>query len=567
MLWGHTNLRVQGSEPEGLSHDRRQNFPAVQVTSNEKRRHLGLIPKFQPVSSRYPDPRKYSYFPRRQEQKTPQGQWGLSPDGDVCLSPNIELGSLTPAGQGSRRNLAVHCLPDFTQQVQQKQENLKSKVLSFWGQVNNFQGGNSAHDFPRTKTWATSEREGPQWSIGWGAKDFPSPVLGELLPNRPNVLREPTEKASRNLLQQSTTAFPSLRPSSSVCRYYPPCCTICSASPEVWSKNRQTVKLKPALISSCSDDTSGPQKRFHPFRVRFADESPKDMALRYWERNYEVQRSLLKSPVPYKSPEVIPGKLGIWMEKIPRNGLQQTNLWRDEFIRPGRMDSIPMSFQDLPTDNLKKSPTYSSLHNSPLANLDFSGTRTFQDQGTDPLKKNPTYSSLHIGTSNGVDFSGTRTFQDQGTDPLKKNPIYNSLHTSTSNSIDFSGTRSFQDLPADSPKKSPTFGNLYNSTLANIDFSNSRPFQDLCIDPAKHTSLYTTPVINTDRPRSRTLNTGVSSLNENSPSLWAPRMDTFVPHLMSSNRKGGQTGPYQFFPPLTPLRTQSTNQGSSESPR
>ncbi|XP_051836120.1 uncharacterized protein C9orf50 homolog isoform X2 [Antechinus flavipes] len=534
MLWGHTNLRVQGSEPEGLSHDRRQNFPAVQVTSNEKRRHLGLIPKFQPVSSRYPDPRKYSYFPRRQEQKTPQGQWGLSPDGDVCLSPNIELGSLTPAGQGSRRNLAVHCLPDFTQQVQQKQENLKSKVLSFWGQVNNFQGGNSAHDFPRTKTWATSEREGPQWSIGWGAKDFPSPVLGELLPNRPNVLREPTEKASRNLLQQSTTAFPSLRPSSSVCRYYPPCCTICSASPEVWSKNRQTVKLKPALISSCSDDTSGPQKRFHPFRVRFADESPKDMALRYWERNYEVQRSLLKSPVPYKSPEVIPGKLGIWMEKIPRNGLQQTNLWRDEFIRPGRMDSIPMSFQDLPTDNLKKSPTYSSLHNSPLANLDFSGTRTFQDQGTDPLKKNPTYSSLHIGTSNGVDFSGTRTFQDQGTDPLKKNPIYNSLHTSTSNSIDFSGTR---------------------------------PFQDLCIDPAKHTSLYTTPVINTDRPRSRTLNTGVSSLNENSPSLWAPRMDTFVPHLMSSNRKGGQTGPYQFFPPLTPLRTQSTNQGSSESPR
>ncbi|XP_031810656.1 uncharacterized protein C9orf50 homolog isoform X3 [Sarcophilus harrisii] len=409
---------------------------------------------------------------------------------------------------------------------------------------------------PPHRIFSGPHLEGPE---GWKVV---STIEGEA---RPNVLREPTEKASRNLLQQSTSAFPSLRPSSSVCRYYPPCCSICSASPEVWDlvktllqyklsmrslnanantstmaknskvpKNRQTVKLKPALISSCSDDTSGPQKRFHPFRVRFADESPKDMALRYWERNYDVQRSLLKSPVPYKSPEVIPGKLGIWMEKIPRNGLQQTNLWRDEFIRPGRMDNIPMSLQELPTDNLKKSPTYSSLHTSPLAILDFSGTRTFQDQGTDPLKKNP---------------------------------IYNSLHTSTSNNIDFSGTRSFQDLPADSPKKSPTFGNLYNSTLANIDFSNSRPFQDLCIDPAKHTSLYTTPVINTDRPRSRTLNTGVSSLNENSPSLWAPRMDTFVPHLMSSNRKGGQTGPYQFFPPLTPLRTQSTNQGSSESPR
>ncbi|XP_072488780.1 uncharacterized protein [Notamacropus eugenii] len=229
------------------------------------------------------------------------------------------------------------------------------------------------------------------------------------------------------------------------------------------------------------------------------------------------------------------GKLGVWMEKIPRSGSQQTNMWRDEFLRAGRLDTMPMSFQELSADNPKKNSTYNSLHTSPLSSLDFSGSRSFQDQATDPPKKSSTYSSLH---------------------------------TNTSSSIDFSVTRPFQDLPGDSPKKSSNFSNLYTNTLANLDFSSSRSFQDLPIDSAKHTPLFSSPVINTDRPRSRTLSTGASPLNESASSLWAPRMDTFIPHLMmSTSRKGGQTGAYQFFPPLTPLRTQSTNQGSSEPPR
>ncbi|XP_036608582.1 uncharacterized protein C9orf50 homolog isoform X2 [Trichosurus vulpecula] len=522
MPWGHINLRVQGSEPEGFSYDHHQKLPAVQVTNHGKRRQLG-IPRLPPIFPPQPDPRKSSYFPRRQEQKIPQGQRSLSPEEDVRFSWEFRPGLLTSARQGYKRNPEAHYLPTFAQQVQQKQEKLKSKALSFQGQVSSVQGGKTGHAFPRTDTWATSEREGPQWSVGWGAKDFPSPVLGELLPNRPKVSREPTEKPCRKRLQHSTS-FPSKQDNSSGCSCDSPGCSFCSDPPDLWSKNRQTVKLKPALITSCSDDASGPQKRFHPFRVRFADESPKDMALRYWERNYEVQRSLLKSPTSCKYPEQVSGKLGIWMEKVPRSGSQQTNVWRDDFLRAGRLDTMPMSFQELPADNLKKNSTYNSLHTSPLASLDFSGTRPYQDQATDPPKKSS---------------------------------IYNSLHTNTSSGIDFSGTRPFQDLPADSPKKSSTFSNLYSSTLANIDFSSPRSFQDLSIDPAKHTSIFTSPAVNTDRPRNRTFSTGASPVNENSPSLWAPRMDTFVPPLMlSTTRKGGQTGAYQFFPPLTPLRAQ-----------
>nr|XP_020829179.1 uncharacterized protein C9orf50 homolog isoform X2 [Phascolarctos cinereus] len=409
---------------------------------------------------------------------------------------------------------------------------------------------------PPHRIFSGPHLEGPE---GWREMNT---VQGE---TRPKVSREPTKKASRKHLQHSTSIH-SIRDSSSDCSCDSPRCSFCSDHPDLWnlvktvllnhlpmsslnanaststmaknskvSKNRQTVKLKPALITRCSDDASGPQKRFHPFRVRFADESPKDMALRYWERNYEFQRSLLKSPTSCKSPEQISGKLGIWMEKAPRSGSQQTNTWRDEFLCAGRLDTLPMSFQELSADNLKKNSTYSSLHTSPLASLDFCGTRPFQDQATDPPKKNSTCSSLH---------------------------------TNTSSTIDFSGSRPFQDLPTDSPKKSSTFSNLYGSTLANIDFSSPRLFQDLSIDPAKHTSKFTSPVISTDRPRSQTVNTGASSVSENSPSLWASRMDTFIPHMMLlTSRKGGQAGAYQFFPPLIPLRTQSTNQGSSEPPR
>eukprot|EP00071_Canis_lupus_P045886 XP_022279443.1 uncharacterized protein C9orf50 homolog isoform X6 [Canis lupus familiaris] len=51
------------------------------------------------------------------------------------------------------------------------------------------------------------------------------------------------------------------------------------------SHNIQAPKLKTVLTHSSSGEDSGRCRRFCPFRVRFADETLRDTALRYWERN------------------------------------------------------------------------------------------------------------------------------------------------------------------------------------------------------------------------------------------------------------------------------------------
>ncbi|XP_074067068.1 uncharacterized protein LOC141505268 [Macrotis lagotis] len=243
------------------------------------------------------------------------------------------------------------------------------------------------------------------------------------------------------------------------------------------------------------------------------------MARRYWERNYEVQMNLLKDSESSKSSEPISGKLGSWMEKGRRTGSQQANLGRNKSLFSGKLDTTPMLFQDLSADTLKKNSTCSSLHTSSLINLDFSGTKTFQDHANDPSETGSSFSSLHSNISNGIDFSGSRPFQDLPT--------------------------------SESPMKSLTFSNLYNNPLVKIDFSSSRPVQDISMDPAKHTSLFSSSVTNNDR-RSRPLGTGACPVNESSPSSCVPGVDTFVPHLLLPSQKPGQTGVFQFFPPLSP---------------
>ncbi|XP_012914098.1 uncharacterized protein C9orf50 homolog isoform X1 [Mustela putorius furo] len=47
----------------------------------------------------------------------------------------------------------------------------------------------------------------------------------------------------------------------------------------------QAPRLKAVLSHSSSGQSSGQRKRFCPFRVRFADETLRDTALRYWERS------------------------------------------------------------------------------------------------------------------------------------------------------------------------------------------------------------------------------------------------------------------------------------------
>lgn len=47
----------------------------------------------------------------------------------------------------------------------------------------------------------------------------------------------------------------------------------------------QVPKVKTVLTCSPSGEGSRPRRRYCPFRVRFADETLQDTALRYWERN------------------------------------------------------------------------------------------------------------------------------------------------------------------------------------------------------------------------------------------------------------------------------------------
>ncbi|XP_054365066.1 uncharacterized protein C9orf50 homolog isoform X2 [Mirounga angustirostris] len=47
----------------------------------------------------------------------------------------------------------------------------------------------------------------------------------------------------------------------------------------------QAPKLKAVLTHSSLGESSGQRRRFCPFRVRFADETLRDTALRYWERS------------------------------------------------------------------------------------------------------------------------------------------------------------------------------------------------------------------------------------------------------------------------------------------
>ncbi|XP_059268117.1 uncharacterized protein C9orf50 homolog [Mustela nigripes] len=60
----------------------------------------------------------------------------------------------------------------------------------------------------------------------------------------------------------------------------------------------QAPRLKAVLSHSSSGQSSGQRKRFCPFRVRFADETLRDTALRYWERSCAgYRRAWASSPV------------------------------------------------------------------------------------------------------------------------------------------------------------------------------------------------------------------------------------------------------------------------------
>ncbi|XP_039085426.1 uncharacterized protein C9orf50 homolog isoform X3 [Hyaena hyaena] len=82
----------------------------------------------------------------------------------------------------------------------------------------------------------------------------------------------------------------------------------------------QAPKLKAVLTHGSLGDGSGKRRRFCPFRVRFADETLRDTALRYWERSCTVQQGLVANGLATRSTasERVFQSVGRWLETCPR---------------------------------------------------------------------------------------------------------------------------------------------------------------------------------------------------------------------------------------------------------
>nr|XP_045362793.1 uncharacterized protein C9orf50 homolog [Camelus bactrianus] len=84
----------------------------------------------------------------------------------------------------------------------------------------------------------------------------------------------------------------------------------------------QGPKLKAVLTHNSSGEGSGHRRRCCPFRVRFADETLRDAALRYWERSCAAQQGVTKNRTANRSgpaaSERVLGSVGRWLESLPK---------------------------------------------------------------------------------------------------------------------------------------------------------------------------------------------------------------------------------------------------------
>ncbi|XP_069328271.1 LOW QUALITY PROTEIN: uncharacterized protein C9orf50 homolog [Eulemur rufifrons] len=129
----------------------------------------------------------------------------------------------------------------------------------------------------------------------------------------------------------------------------------------------QVPKVKAVLTRSPSGEASGPRRRCCPFRVRFADETLQDTALRYWERSCAVRQSVTEnqtSTLPAVSERLF-GSVGRWLESLPK-----------ALYLGGKEEALPSSscwnFPRLPTQEpqghfSKDTPMNSSLPFIPRA--------------------------------------------------------------------------------------------------------------------------------------------------------------------------------------------------------
>ncbi|KAF3821018.1 hypothetical protein GH733_011171 [Mirounga leonina] len=82
----------------------------------------------------------------------------------------------------------------------------------------------------------------------------------------------------------------------------------------------QAPKLKAVLTHSSLGESSGQRRRFCPFRVRFADETLRDTALRYWERSCAVRQGTIENGIAPRSTtsEGVFGSVRRWLESLSK---------------------------------------------------------------------------------------------------------------------------------------------------------------------------------------------------------------------------------------------------------
>ncbi|XP_019497218.1 PREDICTED: uncharacterized protein C9orf50 homolog [Hipposideros armiger] len=81
----------------------------------------------------------------------------------------------------------------------------------------------------------------------------------------------------------------------------------------------QAPKLKAVLTHSSSGEDSRHCRRYCPFRVRFADETLRDIALRYWERSCALQQGSENGPATQSAAsERVFDSVGQWLESLPK---------------------------------------------------------------------------------------------------------------------------------------------------------------------------------------------------------------------------------------------------------
>ncbi|XP_051041087.1 uncharacterized protein C9orf50 homolog [Phodopus roborovskii] len=114
-------------------------------------------------------------------------------------------------------------------------------------------------------------------------------------------------------------------------------CPSCSFLPDLWDQSlhsEDSLREKPTLglprgefvTARKANPPTGeglrPRRRYCPFRVRFADETLQDTALRYWERNRAVRQNIFpceQTALPAVSvSERVLGSVGRWLESLPR---------------------------------------------------------------------------------------------------------------------------------------------------------------------------------------------------------------------------------------------------------